>query len=50
MYATVRAIFDFSKNSHRGVAQFGRAIASGAIGRVFESPHSDQKRLKINDF
>ena len=28
---------------YRGVAQLGRALGSGPRGRVFESPHSDQK-------
>ena len=33
---------------HRGVAQLGRALASGARGLGFESRYSDHKRLPVS--
>ena len=35
------------QKTFRGVAQLGRALGSGPRGRVFESPHSDQKSTVI---
>ena len=36
-------ILQYSVNTFRGVAQFGRALRSGRRGRKFESCHLDQK-------
>ena len=30
-----------------GVAQFGSALEWGSRGRVFKSPHSDQKKVSL---
>ena len=41
-------IIRLKRYQHRDVAQLGSALGSGPRGRVFESPHSDQKRRTAN--
>ena len=48
MFLTEAKRGNFTIKYYRGVAQLGRALGSGPRGRVFESPHSDQKNTAEN--